>query len=169
MTEITTTNDEDYGAGDVELDLWECVDQLTGKMRRTLLHMMDGKKLQTAMNLAGYAPGAGSSFIRNHPAMNQALKLLRRKEVLEHGFSAAWKRDQLAQTYRQARQLDQPSAANQTIRTMLEMDGDIKQINNIGVGGITIIVGTGIERPNNPPVTIEGEVVVEPELPDFLK
>jgi hypothetical protein len=156
-----TTNTED-----LDQQIAEATKALSRKQRKFVEIYASGDNSGTAAIKAGYAPG--SSHVHASRMLNQdkyahvqrAVALMRDKYSLEHGFSAAWKRHQLKDTYEHARRIDQPSAANQTMRTMLEMDGDIRQAGAAGSGSVVININTGIERGeievNDPPLPIEG-------------
>lgn len=157
-----------------EEDLQEALANLTERQHKTVLAVISGDTKTGAMRSAGYSALSSRTLAAfDSPNVQRVLNLHRKFDQLKHGISAAWKRQELVDTYNHARRLDQTGSANATLKTLLEMDGDIKTINNIGGAGVTIIVATGIERDNGKPVTvIEGEATVvpdQPELPDFLK
>ena len=85
--------------------------------------------------------------------MARAMALLRRQHALQYGIPAAWKRQQLVELFGQAREIDQCSAANQTMRTLAEIDGDIRTPANSVPGNVTVNVFTGIDRDEKEIVT----------------
>jgi hypothetical protein len=139
-------------ADDLESQITEALKPLSPKQRKFAQIFAGGDNSGSAAIKAGYAVGgadaAGSRLLRNHKyaSVQHAIELLRHKYALEHGISALWKRKALVATYSHARDIDQPSAANQTLRTLMEMDGDIRTPANSVPSNIQININTGISR-----------------------
>lgn len=148
-TELATT-------GDLDEQIEQALKPLTAKQRLFVEHHAAGLNGTMAAMKAGYSENrarhTASRLVTNGSFANvqHALALLRRKYAWEHGIPAAWKRMQLVELFGQARELEQCSAANQTMRTLAEIDGDIRTPANAVPGNVQIVVNTGIARDEKP-------------------
>ena len=118
----------------LEKEIDSALADLTPKQKKFAMVYGEGNvSAEQAALDAGYTKRSARctmSAIRRRPKIAHALKLITRKHQLEHGVSAAWKRQKLVEIVEQSADPESEqynaSAANQAIRTLAEIDGDFK-------------------------------------------
>lgn len=123
----------------------------------------DGETQTGAAVKAGYAPlraDQQASRMLRDVKVSTAVQLLRRHHQLQHGISAAWKRERLQNIVeRSLTPGDEYNAhaANQALRTLCEMDGDYAaiQVKHSHLN-VTVNLDYDIEMPGR---VIEAETV----------
>ena len=104
---------------------------LNTRQKQFVRFFAEGHPLAEAAKLAGYrgrnVRNNANALLRENTHVQSLLCLMREVDGIKYGFPADWKRAELHSLYRQARDKEQLSVANQVMKTILELDGDIKQ------------------------------------------
>lgn len=159
MSEITKTgampeSEQDlvgYQAGALagkQQEMFRLMGRLSDRQREFVRHFAAGETGHRALALAGYTGRNRKATIQrlfSDDNVQALLSLLREMDGLKYGFPAEWKRAELLDLYNAAREGEQLNTANQVLKTLLEMDGDIRQKDVGGAGAVTIKVVTGLE------------------------
>ncbi|MCP4996421.1 MAG: hypothetical protein GY934_22000 [Gammaproteobacteria bacterium] len=158
MNEMSPT--ERIKCGKVEEELTEldvaidaAMEQLTVRQQHFAMLVAAGKPAEPAAVEAGYAKTTARAQAHRTLAavgIRTCVELLRKKYALEHGWSIQWKRRQLEQILERAHSEEShaksASAAVKVMRTILELDGNIKhQSNNTG-DNVIVTIHTGVPR-----------------------
>jgi hypothetical protein len=115
----------------LEAEIEQALAKLNPRQRKyALLYSEGGITAEQALIDARYSKNTARKQNRALGANSgtaRAIELLKRKHQLEHGISAAWKREKLRSIAERASTPGEhynSHAANQAIRTLCEMDGD---------------------------------------------
>ena len=122
--------------------------RLTERRQEFVRHFASGKSAKESLVLAGYSGSNSGSTAKTLFAdenVRALLSLLKEMDGLKYGFPSEWKRAELLDLYGAARDKDQLAVANQVLKSMLEMDGDIKHKELAGSSAVTIKVVKGID------------------------
>jgi len=120
----------------LDQEIEQALSVLNNRQRKFSLVLAEGNESQSEAAIkAGYtqnrAESTGCRLMTNGKVSN-AVALLRRKYQLEHGISAAWKREKLEEIVTNSLAKGTPEynvhGANQAIRTLCEMDGNYKAL-----------------------------------------
>lgn len=154
--------------------LEDALSQLKPRQRRFVQEVATGDADNSTCALrAGYSknnPSEVASSLMKNPAIKHALALQRQQYALATGYTAAWKRQQLAEVVTRGLDEENPNlpAVNAAIRTMCEMDGSFAALqikhNHLAV---SVSLDYQIDLPKRGNV-IEGETVDVPELPNWM-
>ncbi len=145
---------------DVAID--EALQKLPIRQRKFAMLIAGGETQEKAALECGYSPKTArgqATRICSNVGMPEAIKLLEEKYRLTHGRSMDWKRRSLERIMERAHlepnHARSAAAADKVMRTILELDGDIRQNSGGGSPNINISINTGIQDPS---VIIDGEV-----------
>jgi len=155
---------------------WD-IENLLATLSRPHLKLARALASESSQRQAGITAGlseksvdaAVSRTLREHPEIRRAANMLMELDMLENGITPAWKRQQLIDTYYQARELGQPAAATNALRALAHLDGDVRSDIKIEAETAGLVVNLiGVDHPlmrgqarEEKDVTPQAGVVVE--------
>lgn len=125
----------------------EALSVLNSRQRRFVEVLVTGVSQAEAARQAGYAVKSArikASRLMTLGNILLAVQSLRKVQALKHGRPQSWKRKELEGLLQLAKQQENVTAGDKVLRSMMELDGDIRK--NNGGGSHTTIQIIGLDR-----------------------
>jgi len=164
ITEGIMRDDVENELAELDKNIEESLAALNQRQRDFVrFRVVDGISQEEACLKAGYSATTArqGKIVSANVGVQRALKYLARRHTLSSGWSPEWKRRQLEGALDRAKLEENharsATAQDKVLRTILELDGDIKG-QNTGGPAINITISTGIDAPG---IVIDNDDIVD--------